>query len=120
MPNETEKIADYDGRYNQLLNISLPQLEIVQSHGLKTHIEKRHAACVKYIDKIPEIIASPDYVGVNPKEEKSFELVKVYDDNVLLGIKLDVKNGRYYVATLHEISQSKLDRRVFSGRLKKL
>ena len=41
---------------------------------------------------IPDIIASPDYIGVNPNENvKSFELVKVLNENIQIGIKLDIK-----------------------------
>ena len=70
--------------------------------------------------KLKKLSHIPDYVGVNPKESGSFELIKQYDDNILVGIKLDMKNNYYYVATLHEIKQSKIDNRLFSGRLKKV
>ena len=47
--------------------------------------------------------------GVNPneKENSSFELIKCYKDNILIGIKLD-KDGDYlYVATMHEVTRIK-------------
>ena len=118
MKDKFLKLTTYDGRFDRLLNVKLPKLDIIQSQGLKTHILKRHSSCVKYLDKINEIISSPDYVGVNPKESNSFELIKKYADNVLIGIKLDIKNNYYYVATLHDINQSKLERRIHSGRVK--
>lgn len=119
--NETSfEIATYDGQYNTLLGIDLPKLNIVQSKGLEKHIEKNHPLCLKYVPKIQEIILCPDYVGTNPRERTSFELVKKYDDNILIGIKIDIKNNYYYVATLHEIKQSKVDNRLHSGRLKKI
>ena len=113
-------VGVYNGQFDDLLGISLPQLNIVQSTGLKTHIVKNHPSCLKYLNKISEIISSPDYVGVNPKERDSFELIKQYDNNVLIGIKIDIKNNYYYVATLHDIKQAKIDNRLHSGRLKKL
>ena len=118
--DENKKICVYSGQYDELLGVNLPKLSIVQSDGLEKHISKRHPACLKYFNKIREIILSPDYVGVNPKESGSFELIKQYDNNVLIGIKLDIKNNYYYVATLHDIKQSKIDNRLFSGRLKKV
>ncbi|MBE6964468.1 MAG: hypothetical protein IJN09_00315 [Oscillospiraceae bacterium] len=113
-------IGTYDGRYNTLLGVSLPELNIVQSTGLEKHISKRHPNCLKYLDKTEEIISAPDYIGTNPRESGSFELIKQYDDNILIGIKLDIKNNYYYVATLHDIKQSKINNRLFSGRLKKI
>ena len=114
------ELGFYRGQYNNIIGEEFPEKRIVRSEGLMTHIQKRHPNCVKYFEKISEIISNPDYVGVNPKEKGSFELVKIYDDNILIGIKLDIKNDYFYVATLHEIKQSKLERRIFSGRLKKV
>lgn len=37
---------------------------------------------------IPEIINVPDYIGVNPKEPNSIELVKVIEKDVLVAINL--------------------------------
>ena len=114
-------IATYDGRYDKLLNIDLPKLKIVQSeNGLRSHVTKRHSDCLKYLKYVKDIIEFPDYVGINPNETDSFELIKVFEDNVLIGIKLDTKNNYYYIATLHDISHSKLEKRLYSGRIKKV
>lgn len=120
MSESNFEVGVYSGQYDSLLGINLPKLNIVRSDGLGKHISKRHPSCLKYLSKISEIISSPDYIGVNPKESGSFELIKQYDDNVLIGIKLDIKNNYYYVATLHDIKQSKINNRLFSGRLKKI
>lgn len=67
---------------------------------------------------IPDIIASPDYIGVNPNENvKSFELVKVLNENIQIGIKLDIKKNYLYVATLHTITDGKLQHGLKNGRL---
>lgn len=71
-----------------------------------------------YLANIQEIIEHPDYVGKNPSEPDSIELVKVYSNNIQIGIKLDSSNGYLYVATLFDIKQSKIERRLYSGRLK--
>jgi len=42
---------------------------------------------LKHIDDIPDMIKSPDYVGINPNEKgDTIELVKVFDKNILIGI----------------------------------
>ena len=93
---------------------------IYQSEGLVKHIEKRHPECIDYLSRLEEIISFPDYIGINPNEKgKSFELVKVFDENIQIGIKLDVSKDYLYVATLHTITNSKLQHRVNNGRLKK-
>jgi len=101
-----EFISDYDYIY--------------KSNGLIKHIEKRHPECLEYLSKLEEIISSPDYIGINPNEKgKSFELVKVFNKNIQIGIKLDVSEDYLYVATLHTITNSKLQHGLNNGRLKK-
>ena len=103
------------------LPVEFPTKTIYQSEGLFKHIEKRHPDCLPYIDKIPEIISNPDFGGVNPREKNaSCELVKIFDDNIQIGIKLDTKNGYLYVATLHTITQAKLEKHIAIERLKPL
>ncbi len=93
---------------------------IYQSDGLMKHIKKRHPKCVEYLSKLPEIISSPDYIGINPNEKgKSFELVKIFDNNVQIGIKLDASKKYLYVATLYTITDSKLQHGLNNGRLRK-
>ena len=89
-------------------------LVIKQSTGLRGHIYKRHSECMKYISKIPDIIENPDYVGSG---KDAFELVKTFDRDIQLGIKVDTSGEYCYVATLHIISRAKVLRRVHSGRL---
>ena len=93
-------------------------LPIYQSTGLRKHIAKRHPDCLKYLDQVSVILSSPDYIGINPNEKGvTCELVKVLDDNVQLGMKLESGGGYWYVATLHTITEAKLQRRIVSGRL---
>ena len=83
-------------------------------------LKSKHAKCLKYIDYIPDIVKNPDYIGVNPNEKgtESIELIKKYKDNVMIGIKLDKDNDYLYVSTMHDIQESKIERRLHSGRLK--
>lgn len=47
-------------------------------------------------------------------------IIKCYKDNILIGIKLD-KDGDYlYVATMHEVQESKIVKRLHSGRIKEV
>ena len=120
MNEELIPVGEYRESFNKQLDISLPTGIIYRSSRLINHIQRRHPDFVGYIDKLPEILLNPDYIGKNPTEPDSMELVKVFSDNILVAIKLDVKNNYLYVASLYNISDGKLHNRIHSGRLKKL
>ena len=118
----TEKlfaVGYYGDDFNRLTGQSLPEGTIYQSAGLFAHVRKRHPSELSNVLLVPQIIASPDYIGKNPKEGDSVELVKVLQDNVMVCVKLDRSEGHYYVASVYNISDSKLKNRVNSGRLMK-
>lgn len=115
------KVGKYNKKINNILGLDFDELEIYRPKGLYAHMKKRnHDRCIKYIDKIPEILENPDYVGVNPNENggESLEYIKKYKDNVLVGVKLDKKNNYLYVSTMYAIQDGKIERRLFSGRIK--
>lgn len=111
-------VGEYTETFNDLTAAALPCGPIYMSEGFSVHIQKRHPGHVKYIERVPEIITSPDYIGCNPKEPDSIELVKVLDENILLAIKLDKKQDYLYVASLYDVNTSKIERRLSGGRLK--
>ena len=115
------KVGNYNKKFNELLGINITQKEIFRSKGLPAHLLKRnHGNCLKYIDYISDIIEHPDYIGVNPNEaNQSIELVKKYKDNILLGIKVDLSTNSLYISTMFDLQESKLKRRIHSGRLVK-
>ena len=110
-------VGSYRQIFNELTGQNIPLNPIYQSHGLLVHIKKRHADVVNYVSYISEIIANPDYVGHNQNEPDSIELVKCFDKNLMLCIKLDRSSERLYVASLFAITNSKLQHRLQSGRL---
>ncbi len=117
------KVGKYCKEFNEILNLNLSEFDIYRSKGLPAHMLKsRHAKCLKYIDYIPQIISEPDYIGINPNENEaeSIELIKRYHDNVLLAIKLDRSNGYFYIASMYDVSEAKIQRRLHSGRIKKI
>lgn len=118
MNNKLTTIGKYNEDFNNYLPYNIKSSNIYQSSGLEKHIIKRHPDCLKYIGFIPQIIANPDYIGINPNEKvTSFELVKCISENVQIGIKLDIKDNHLYVATLHTITDSKLKHGIKNGRL---
>lgn len=115
------KVGTYNKSFNKILGLDIDELDIYRSKGLPTHMLKsKHFKALKYIDYIPDIINNPDYIGINPNENgtESIELIKRYKDNILIGIKLDKENEYLYVSTMHDIQESKISRRLYSGRIK--
>lgn len=114
-----DTVGKYKEDFNKQLNINLPIDDIYQSDGLIIHIKKRHPGLEKYMSDIPDIIKKPDYIGVNPKESDSVELIKILDDNILVAVKLDKNDNHLFVASLYNISNAKLQNRLNSGRIKR-
>ena len=113
-------VAPFNKLINKHLGYEFEYDFIYQSSGLEKHILKRHPECSEYLQYLSFIINHPDYIGINPNEPgTSFELVKVFDKNIQIGIKLDVKEDYLYVATLHSITNGKLQHGLENGRLKR-
>ncbi len=111
-------VGEYTQKFNEATNQNLPCGFIFQSVGLYKHLVKRHPDELENLKYVPLIIANPDYIGKNPKENSSIELVKKIGENIQVCIKLD-KDGDYlYVASVYEISEAKVKNRLKSGRLK--
>lgn len=107
----------------EIFNIEIENDKIIYSkEGLYKHILKRnHNDVIKYFENLHNIVNNPDYVGMsNRNNSPSFEYVKCYDDNVLVAVRLNKKKGFFYIASMYIITNSKLESRIRSGRLKDL
>lgn len=113
-------VGEYKPEFNSILQREIPCLKIYQSSGLKIHIKKSHSNVLQYLENIPEIILFPDFIGCHPKEDNSVEFVKCYEKNILLAVKLDMGKNYLYVASLYDVTDSKIQNRLNSGRLKKV
>ena len=118
MADELFVAGQYVQRFNTVTGQSLPCGPIYQSSGLQKHVKKHQKEKASIMSDISSVIEQPDYVGCNPKEPNSIELVKKAEDNVMVCVKLDSKNGYLYVASTYTVSESKLNNRLNSGRLK--
>lgn len=120
MDKKLFRVGDYIEKFNRDTGQQLPCGPIYQSPGLAVHIKKHQPKNgPSLLQHISLIISAPDYIGKHPKEPGSIELVKSIGAHIMVCVKLDVQNGYLYVASVYEISQSKLEHRLNSGRLKK-
>ena len=121
MADDMIKLGTYNQKFNDIIGTELESMDIYRSKGLPAHLLKRHHYdALKYIDYLPEIISNPDYVGIDPKEPNSIEFVKSYRENIWVGIKIDKDKEHYYVATMYNVQESKIVRRLHSGRIKRV
>ncbi|MGP3788619.1 MULTISPECIES: PBECR3 domain-containing polyvalent protein [Paenibacillus] len=106
-------------KIKSLTGVDLPS-DLVQMYpGAIKHVQRNHPGIIEqYGHLIPSMIAHPDYVGQNPKEENSVELVKVIGPHLLLAIKLD-PSGYIFLSTFFELDNGayKVQKRLKSGRL---
>ncbi len=103
----------------KLLNLEISPGEIKLFYGGIKHIKNRRLDCFKnYKDKIPEIIRTPDYVGTHPKYLNSVEYIKKMNTNILVAVRSDEFRG-LYVATMYDITDSKIIKMLKYGRIKK-
>ena len=118
-----KQVGRIKSEYFQILELD-DSIDIVKVNieNLRKHLENRnHDNMIKYLSRISELLENPDYIGINPRERgRSIEYVIQLEENVLIGIKLDYKNEYFYIATMHEISELKLNQRIKNGRLKSL
>ena len=116
MSEKLIEVAQFNTELNAVLGTDFPAFVIYRSKGLLTHlISRRHYTAAKYIDYLPEIIVSPDYIGYT---DGNIEMVKIFKDNIFISIKLDHVKNQHYVATMFDSKMSKIDAYVKSGRLK--
>ena len=90
-------------------------------NNLEKHLLKRnHIDALKYFDKIEDILEEPDYVGINSNEKSEcLEYIKVFDENILVALKIHSSEEFYYIPSMYTITDYKLQSRLF-GRLKKV
>ena len=85
------------------------------------HIKSRHPyEYEQYYQDIGLIINSPDYVGLNPKDD-SILFVKLYKVNgefIRVAVKI-TSGGKCFAKTLHSLSTCNAERYIEKGTLKR-
>ena len=78
------------------------------------HIEERHKGVyIKYKNEITNILDNPYYIFKDPKHENTALLIKKYNNNVEVVLKLntDTKNNfKNSIITMWEIGDKRLER----------
>ena len=121
MGNDIEKIGVVGEAIVKNFNLQIsPDTPIYIGLSNRIHMENAHREIyLEYESCMQDIIAFPDYVGVNPHDD-SLEYYKKYGD-VTLNIKLAVRpteKGVYFAKTLYDINEHRLNSYLSKGRAK--
>ena len=123
-----KKVGKIKISISELLELDLPRI-VYASPGVINHIKKRHGRQFtkkmkdNIIDIIEKIIKEPEYVGLDYRRVAggSLELIKKVDNIILLlGLEIDLEEQYIYVATMYPITLSKMNARIYRGRLLKV
>lgn len=123
-----KKVGKIKISISELLELDLPKT-VYASPGVINHIKKRHGRQFNkkmkdnIIDIIEKVIKEPEYVGLDYRggNTGSIELIKKVDNIILLlGLEIDSKEKYIYVATMYPITLSKMNARIYRGRLIKI
>ncbi len=106
----------------KLLNLNIPgDNRIYLGPTNIAHMQSSHPAdYIKYKDEIPRILATPDYVGINPKDS-SIEYVKEYMVNnefVKVAVRISAGN-KYYARSIYVLNANRVRNYIVKGTLKK-
>lgn len=123
-----KKVGKIKISISELLELDLPRI-VYASPGVINHIKKRHGRQFtkkmkdNIIDIIEKVIKEPEYVGLDYRRGTggSLELIKKIDNIILLlGLEIDLEEQYIYVATMYPITLSKMNARIYRGRLIKV
>ena len=86
------------------------------------HMKTKHPLdFAKYGDKISAIIQTPDYIGINSKDD-SIEYVKEYkaeDEYVKVAVRVS-KGNTFFARSLYVLNKNRTENYIKKGTLKKL
>lgn len=123
-----KKVGKIKISISELLEPDLPRI-VYASPGVINHIKKRHGKQFtkkmkdNIIDTMEKVIKDPEYFGLDYERGNggSLELIKKVDNIILLlGLEFDLEDKYIYVATMYPITLSKMNSRIFRGRLTKV
>jgi hypothetical protein len=115
---KSKKVGILKLKYLKILNIKNWKCKNVYLNpGAERHIKEKHFMDYNmYFNKISYIINNPDFIGKNPHIPNSIEMVKKFNDIILLSIAIN-KNGFFYISSMYSIKEHQLNSRIKKGRL---
>jgi len=113
-----EKIGEFSLEIVNALNLDISAgTAIYISESNRRHMKNRHPWVFdKYCSRLPKILSSPDYVGIN-SSDGSIEIIKVFSRYIKIAVRI-ANDGDYYVRSIYEVGKSRVDNSLKNGQLK--
>lgn len=105
--------------YKNLSDKNIITDQVIITNKQIEHInQERLGTYEKYRTKLVEILQKPDYIIKDKKHEETGLVIKKYDKNVILVIKLNtsVKEKKNSIITIWEIKEKRLERYLLTYR----
>ena len=122
--SKVDKIGKFSKKIIDLLNLNIPEnTEIYIGNQNREHMKKKHSHDYYYYHHLlPNIISNPDYVSIEPKNNYIEYIKEVsIDPSVIIKIAIRVSsNGKYFVRTMYNISDHKIQSALNKGYLFKV
>jgi len=124
IPVDAELIGEISSEVKKVLELDLPSgTPIYVGPTNIEHMQREHPTeYEKYFSLLPRIIATPDFVGLNPKDN-SIEYIKTFPTSAGKFLKLAVRissDGFLFARSLYEILERTVKQRMEKGMLKPL
>lgn len=118
-----KKIGEFTENVTKLLGLNIPVgTPVYIADSNIEHMKSSHPdAFSKYGAHLASIIAAPDYVGKN-KKDNSIEFIKEYNVNrdfVKVAVRISLQNT-YYARSMYILNPSRVRNFISKGTLKKL
>jgi len=100
-------------KYEQLCNKKIQTDEVIITYKQIEHInEERIGVYDKYKDNLEDIIINPDYIIKDTKHEDTGLVIKKYDKNAVIVLKLNTSENekKNSIITMWEIKEKRLAR----------
>jgi hypothetical protein len=112
-----EKIGEFTIEIVNLLKLDIPVgTPIYIGETNKEHIKNHHFGnYIKYARHIPNIIAAPDYVGINPSDG-SIQFIKSFGKYVKVAVRV-ADSGEFYVRSLYSMTDKAVFGYIENGKI---
>ena len=121
MKEEYIEIAKIDrNKYALLCENEIITNEVIITHKQIMHInEERTGVYDKYKNELKNIIEEPDYIIEDTKHKETGLVIKKYDKNVVLVLRLNTsdENKKNSIITIWEIKQKRLERYLLTHKV---
>ena len=115
---KARQVGIIDEKTIELLGLSLPAgTPILLGESNIKHMQESHPEDYQnYFDHLEDILAAPDYVNLNPKDN-SIKYIKTIDKHVVIGVRVST-NGNAFARTIFTFEEWKFKQYADGGYLK--